>query len=124
MFGLASLSMHQRWRMAELYLLHFNKPYWTNCRHYVGYTKFTAEERCAVHRGVKKNGSKPSKLVQYALRQGIDFVIAHVERFDTDWEARQRERKLKRGGKLSKLCPVCQGKVKKFTDLPEDSANV
>ncbi len=96
--------------MAEIYLLHFKKPYWKTCQHYIGYTKFTAEERCAVHRGTKKNGSKPSRLVQYALRHGNDFVIAHVETFDTDWEARQRERQLKRGGKLSRLCPMCNVK--------------
>lgn len=109
--------------MAEVYLLHFKKPYWTNCKHYIGYTKFTAEERCAVHRGHKKNGSKPSKLVQYALRHGNDFVIARVETFNNDWEARQRERTLKRGGHLSKLCPICQGKIKKYTDLPRVTVN-
>lgn len=94
--------------MAEVYILHFEKPYWKTCQHYIGYTKFTAEKRCAVHRGLEKNGSKPSKLVQYALKKGIDFVIAHTEQFEEDWQARQRERQLKRNGHLSRLCPVCQ----------------
>lgn len=93
--------------MAELYLLHFKKPYWKTCQHYVGYTKFTAEERCAVHRGIKKNGSKPSKLVQFALNNGIDFNIVYTESYKESWQARQRERKLKRNGHLKRLCPVC-----------------
>ena len=92
--------------MAEVYVLHFKKPYWKNCQHYVGYTKFTAEIRCAVHRGLHKNGSKPSKLVQYALRHDNDFEIVHVEAFEEDWEARQREKRIKRGGG-KKLCPMC-----------------
>jgi len=96
--------------VAELYILHFKKPYWKNCQHYVGYTKFTAEERCAVHRGVMKNGSKPSKLVQYALNHGNDFVIALVEQFNEDWEARQAERKIKRSGGGKRLCPICQNR--------------
>lgn len=116
----AILFQHQRYsEMAELYLLHFKEPYWKNCRHYLGITKFTAEERCAVHRGTKKNGSKPSKLVQYALAHGNDFVIAHVEQFDEDWEARKREKLLKRGGHLPKLCPICQGRVNRFDELPK-----
>jgi predicted GIY-YIG superfamily endonuclease len=92
--------------LAELYLLHFKKPYWNKCQHYVGITKFTAEERCAVHRGNKEG--RPSKLVQYALRNGNDFVVAHVEKFNSDSEARQREKQIKRNGHFSKLCPVCR----------------
>lgn len=94
--------------MAEVYILHFDKPYWNKCQHYIGYTKFTAEQRCAVHRGKAKNGSKPSKLVQYALAHGNDFVIAYKEAFDDDWKARQRERQLKHSGHLARLCPVCK----------------
>ena len=95
--------------MAEVYILHFKKPYWKNCQHYVGYTKFTSEIRCAVHRGERKNGSHPSKLVQYALRHDNDFVIAHVVRDLEDWEARQLEKRIKRIG-AKKLCRVCKAK--------------
>ena len=93
--------------MAELYLLHFKKPYWKNCQHYVGITMYTAEERCAVHRGERHGHGKPSKLVQYALRNGNVFVIAHIERFNDYHDARQREKQIKRNGHFNKLCPVC-----------------
>jgi predicted GIY-YIG superfamily endonuclease len=102
--------------MAELYLLHFQKPYWSKCQHYVGITKFTAEERCAVHRG-NKHG-RPSKLVQYALAHGNDFVIAHIEKFESDAAARQREKQLKRNGHFSKLCPVCKVNCNLLKDAP------
>jgi len=95
--------------MAEVYLLHFNKPFWKTCQHYVGYTKFTAEKRCAVHRG--ELDGKPSLLVQYALRNGNDFVIAKVERFRTQHKARQREWQIKRNGHFSKICPICNGDI-------------
>jgi predicted GIY-YIG superfamily endonuclease len=90
--------------MPDVYLLHFDRPYWTKARHYIGYTKFTAEERIAKHRD--GNGSK---LVAYALAHGINFVCALVEHFDTPQEARARELQLKANHKISRLCPKCRG---------------
>jgi len=88
--------------MASIYILHFNKPYWHNAKHYVGYTKFTAEERIAKHR----NGNG-SLLVSYALKHRCDFELSHDETFDTTQEARYRERQLKREGHLSRHCSIC-----------------
>ena len=91
--------------MPEVYLLHFNKPYWANARHYIGYTKFTAAERCKLHRE-----GKGSRLVDYALRHGCAFVIAHAEHFETKQEARARERRIKKNGRIKNLCPICNKK--------------
>lgn len=54
--------------MATLYILHFDRPYWTNCQHYIGYTTVPLEERLQRHR----NGDG-SRLVRYALARGIKF---------------------------------------------------
>ena len=72
--------------MPEVYLLHFNKPYWANARHYIGYTKFTAAERCKLHRE-----GKGSRLVDYALRHGCAFVIAHAEHLKASQGIRMNE---------------------------------
>lgn len=89
--------------MAELYLLHFDRPFWARAQHYVGYTKFTAQERIDQH--LNGNGSK---LVAYALKQGCTFQCVLVERFDTPEEARKRERQLKARHGLKKICPLCR----------------
>ncbi len=89
--------------MADMYLLHFERPYWGKARHYVGYTKFTAEERIATHRS-----GKGSLLVNYALnKKGIEFQLAFKETFDTCEEARKRERQLKQWHGLNRVCPIC-----------------
>lgn len=89
--------------MAEVYLLHFDRPYWGSARHYVGYTKFTAAERIAQHRA--GNGSK---LVAYALAHGRQFECVLIEHYDTPQEARAREIQLKSWHGLKRLCPQCK----------------
>lgn len=89
--------------MTDIYVLHFNKPYWLNARHYVGYTKFTAAERIATHRS--GNGSL---LVKYALSKGLDFELAFAETYDTIPEARAREIALKKTHAIPRLCPICK----------------
>ena len=86
-----------------MYILHFDRPYWANARHYVGYTTIGVDKRIAIHRK-----GKGSKLVDYALRHGIDFVVANTEEFDTKWEARSRERKIKKSKNIKKTCKVCR----------------
>ena len=86
-----------------VYILHFDTPYWNNARHYVGYTTIGVENRIAKHRK-----GKGSLLVGYALKHGHDFVIAHTEEFETKWEARQRERQIKRGKNIKRQCDVCK----------------
>ncbi|MDD5510458.1 MAG: GIY-YIG nuclease family protein [Dehalococcoidales bacterium] len=90
--------------MADVYLLHFERPYWGKARHYVGYTKFTAAERIDTHRA--GNGSK---LVAYAMAHGNNFECVLTEHFDSPQEARARELQLKKRHGLNKLCPRCKG---------------
>jgi len=92
--------------MAYVYLLHFDKPYWTKCQHYIGYTTLTVEERIAKH-----HSGRGSKLVAYALRDGTnDFEVVRTWEYPTKWEARQAELRFKKNGHLAKLCPVCGDK--------------
>lgn len=94
--------------MPDVYLLHFNHPYWSNARHYVGYTKFTTEERIATHKA--GNGSK---LVAYALAHGCLFDCVLVEHYDTCQQARTRENKIKRNSHFNRLCPICVEELKR-----------
>jgi len=89
--------------MADVYLLHFEHPYWCKAQHYIGYTKFTAEERIREH--LAGNGSK---LVAYALAHGNTFECVLTEHYDTIPEARARERQLKAWHGLKSLCPKCK----------------
>ena len=94
-------------RTAQVYILHFEQPYWTNARHYVGYTTIGAEERINKHR----NGTG-SLLVNYAHNKlGIPFQIGLVEDWDDKATARYRELRLKKEGHLSRHCEICQGKM-------------
>lgn len=90
-------------------MLHFNFPYWTTAQHYVGYTTVGLEKRMSVHR--KGRGSK---LVKYALKNGNDFEVTHIEEFETAFEARQRERELKKGKRLKSWCSVCKKNKENF----------
>ena len=89
--------------MPELYILHFEKPYWRTCRHYVGSTKNIAEDRLKAH--LSGTGSR---ICQYAVRKGIGFQIVYREQYETVREARKRERKLKKERNLRGYCPICK----------------
>ena len=69
----------------SVYILHFDSPYWSNCQHYVGYTK-DLKARLKQH----ENGNG-SKLVKYANRLGIKWTSVRVEEFDFQFDARRRE---------------------------------
>ena len=89
---------------SEVYILHFERPYWNRARHYVGYTTIGANERIALHRK-----GKGSLLVNYAHnKMGIDFVVGLVENFACRKLARWRERQLKKEGHLARHCKICQ----------------
>lgn len=89
---------------SEVYILHFEQPYWNRARHYVGYTTIGAEERIEKHR----NGTG-SLLVNYAHnKKGIGFVVGLVENFSCRKLARWREKQLKKEGHLSRHCKICQ----------------
>ncbi|MDD2731424.1 MAG: endonuclease [Candidatus Portnoybacteria bacterium] len=90
---------------AQVYLLHFEQPYWSKAQHYVGYTTIGADSRIEKHRT-----GKGSLLVNYAHnKKGIPFQVALVEDFETAQLARHFERKLKNEGHLSRHCPICRG---------------
>lgn len=87
-----------------LYILHFVKPYWRTCRHYIGYTSKPLAERLKAH-----TSGRGSKLVKYALQNGGSFVVAHTEKYGTQSEARQRELQIKRRRDVPKrICPICK----------------
>jgi predicted GIY-YIG superfamily endonuclease len=91
--------------MAFVYLLHFDKPFWSNAQHYVGYTKLPLQRRIRKHR----NGTG-SLLVRYALqKKGCKFKLAMSEEYPTPGEARERELQLKALHGLKKICPICKG---------------
>lgn len=98
-------------KQAQVYLLHFEQPYWSKAQHYVGYTTIGASNRIEKHRT-----GKGSLLVNYAHnKKGIPFHVAMVTDFEDDGEytakqlARHFEVKLKREGHLSRHCPICRG---------------
>lgn len=103
---------------AQIYLLHFDKPYWKNCRHYVGYTTIGVENRVAVHRRELKGHGRPSMLVDYALQNGCDFQVALVEDYDCIQMAKHREYKIKRRG-VVRCCPICKKAGKMINRLDE-----
>ena len=91
-------------RESEVYVLHFEKPYWSNCCHYVG-CSVDVDKRIKEHR----NG-KGSLLVKYALEHGNDFTIGYRKKYGTRWEGRHAEKRLKKEGHLSRRCSICGGK--------------
>lgn len=83
--------------VGTVYLTHFLKPY-KHAEHYAGFaTNLTA--RLEHHR--KGTGAKLMKVIKDA---GIDFVLVRT------WEneTRTKERRLKNGGGLNRVCPVCK----------------
>jgi len=90
--------------MPDVYLLHFKRPYWGKCRHYLGYAFYGTEDRVKKHRS--GNGSL---LVKYALNRGNDFEVVLVETFKKYQDARRRERKLKKAGHYPDIFPKCKG---------------
>lgn len=91
--------------MATLYVLHFNRPYWMNCRHYVGYTSLPLERRLEAHRS-----GRGSLLVRYALKQGCDFEVAYQLDVPTAAEARRIELRIKKLKRMPQTCPLCQAR--------------
>lgn len=89
--------------VSDVYILHFDSPYWTNCRHYVGWTSTGHQAR--IKRHMSHTGSL---LVGYALTKGRSFVVGLVEQYPTKTLARWREDKLKAEKNLSRHCSVCQ----------------
>lgn len=82
--------------IGTVYLLHFVSPL-AHARHYLGWA-IDAAARVDDH--LAGNGAA---IVRAAVRRGI-----HIELVRTwEGETRQLERKLKRGGTLARVCPIC-----------------
>lgn len=84
-----------------VYLLHFCPPF-RHARHYTGSCK--GKKREAVERRVAEHlAGQGSALVKAAVESGCSVVIARTWPGD-----RQEERRLKRRGGASRLCPLCK----------------
>lgn len=94
---------------AWVYILHFDKPLGAATRqHYAGYTRVGIEKRMKLHRMGK------SGYVRRNILQGNDFQVVYTEKYDTVIEATQRERALKKEGKLKKYCSICRDNEKTY----------
>lgn len=85
--------------MIGLYLFHF-EPRYQHAGHYLGFAT-DIERRTREH---LEGHRRSSPLVRAALEAGCLVTIARV------WQGgdRQLERRLKRGGGLSRHCPICR----------------
>lgn len=92
-----------------VYLLHFSQPIgdperpWAVARHYLGFTDRTVSRRLWLHR----RGFSRVAITTAAKRQGISFRLARIWPF----ASRQFERRVKNGGGMTVVCPICSGNV-------------
>lgn len=82
-----------------LYLLHFS-PRYLHAGHYLGYAESIAR-RVSEHTSC---GGRSSPLVRAAIGAGSSVTVART--WPGEW--RRTERRLKRGGGLSRHCPICR----------------
>lgn len=81
-----------------VYLLHFDRPY-KHARHYLGFAE-NLERRLAEHRRADPGCYHRLMIVIHAA--GIGFTLART------WNGgRELERRLKRHGGATRLCPLC-----------------
>jgi len=83
------------------YLLHFEQRY-AHAQHYLGFAERSVQRRITRHR--KGLGSP---LMAAVVATKIGFVVSRI------WPENSRtdERRLKRRGSASHLCPICRGEV-------------
>jgi predicted GIY-YIG superfamily endonuclease len=79
-----------------IYLLHFDRPL-VHARHYVGWTT-DLEARLDEH-----GGSNGSALMRAVKDAGIGWTLARTWTGDRD-----HERRIKRAGGKTRICPVCR----------------
>ncbi len=84
------------------YLLHFLRPLGA-VQHYIGVTTDLA--RRTHEHAERRTHSRTTERFKTA---GIGFVVAQTWEFETLSEARQYERKLKKGFNSKRVCPVCR----------------
>jgi predicted GIY-YIG superfamily endonuclease len=81
----------------SVYLIHFDQPY-KHAKHYMGWTR-DLESRLTAHAT-----GKGARLMEVIASAGIGWKLAEVW-FDVD---RNFERRLKRRGGASRICPICE----------------
>jgi predicted GIY-YIG superfamily endonuclease len=83
--------------IGTVYLLHFSEPF-KHAQHYLGWAK-DVDGRIAHHRA-----GTGARLTQVVAEAGIDMELVRT------WEnvTRTMERRIKNGGGLSRVCPVCK----------------
>jgi hypothetical protein len=90
--------------VGTVYTLHFDRRIGADGRngaqHYVGWARGDGQARIAHHR----RGTSGVPLVEYAIRQGIGFMVA-----DLRPGTRSDERRLKNRGHHDQRCTVCLG---------------
>jgi hypothetical protein len=59
------------------------------------------------HLNLHKNGLG-AKLCKVAIESGCTLIVAQVWEFDTEKEAREKEKSLKRAKNAPKVCPICK----------------
>lgn len=81
-----------------IYLLHFRVPY-KHAAHYLGWTE-SLEQRLAEH-----GKGRGARLLAVVKEAGGEWELVRT------WEGdRHLERRLKKRGGKSRLCPICQGR--------------
>lgn len=87
-----------------VYLIHLSEPY-KHAQHYIG---FVEDDEDVLQRLAKHQKGIGSKMLRAVNRAGIQYFIARC------WPGytRTQERELKNKKHSSRLCPICNPKVK------------
>ena len=91
--------------MSCCYLIHFDKPV-GHAQHYLGWSKYSDPHRRVEHH-FNGRGSRLTKAVKEA---GIKMILVRIWK-DGD---RQLERYLKKKKASSRICPMCNSKLKRY----------
>lgn len=93
----------------HVYLIHLDKSI-HHANHYLGYSALeNVSDRLKRHQS--GNGSK---LLSHANHLGIGYRIVRLWTCSTWKQARDLERKLKSRHNSTKLCPICNPKMREF----------
>jgi predicted GIY-YIG superfamily endonuclease len=85
-----------------VYLLHFDTPI-AHAKHYMGMAR-DIQARTNKH----ARGTSKARIMDVLFTRNIGFLIARVWVCDTLKEAYELERRLKRAGGKSRMCPICK----------------
>jgi len=89
-----------------LYLIHFAEPLGTDrhqARHYLGFVE--GDETAVYARLEEHRAGWGARITAACNQRGIQYEVARILPGD-----RNRERQLKNGKKLGRICPICSPK--------------